>query len=67
MKMPMTLVIRVLARVFARLLASLTSRCLPSSSGLSVPFRDGTDPLLGGHRAERSDRQTTSHEAGGAP
>jgi len=42
--------------VFAQMSTTLPSHHIPSSSGLLPPFRDGTDPLLGGHRAIRAGR-----------
>jgi hypothetical protein len=37
--------------VFVRRSVMLASHHIRSSSGLLRTFRDGTDPLLGGHRA----------------
>lgn len=37
-------------RRFAHTFALTTRKHLRSSTGTNDPFRDGTDPLLGGHR-----------------
>jgi len=52
--------IPLFAHVFAPILAMLPSPYFPSSSGLLLPLRDGTDPLLGGHGAEHGDHHTRS-------
>lgn len=45
----------VFSRMFAHLFVSTTLPHPTRSHPLLVPLRDGTDPQLGGHRAERGD------------
>lgn len=51
--------------VFARRSVMLASRYIPSSPGLLRTFRDGTDPLLGGHRAGPAGRHGLDDTTGG--
>lgn len=42
--------------VFTQISTTLAFHHIPRSFGLLPPLQDGTDPLLGGHRAARARR-----------
>jgi hypothetical protein len=52
--------------VFVRRSVMLASHHIRSSSGLLRTFRDGTDPLLGGHRAGPAARHGIDDARGGS-
>jgi hypothetical protein len=57
--------VSVFAPVLAPMFPTLPPTDSTTSSGLHLPFRDGTDPQFGGHRAVPGDRNPPDSGLGG--
>jgi hypothetical protein len=57
--------VSVFAPVLAPIFPTLSPADSATSSGLHLPFRDGTDPLIGGHRAVPGDSNPPGNGLGG--
>lgn len=58
--------IPMFAPVLARMFTTLPFPCYPSSTGQFPTYRDGTDPLFGGHRGGSGDHHVPTTRRGGA-